>query len=89
MIEELKKDYDKKTIIEIFSIVENGLLIKIEINRKQISLAGKISKTKKIPFGDVLHAVLAKDNDALLVTRDHHFEELQDLVIIKKPEELI
>ena len=37
---------------------------------------------------DILHAVLARDNKAVLVTRDFHFETLQDIVEIKAPEEI-
>ncbi len=31
----------------------------------------------------------ARDNDALLVSRDKHFEQLAGVINIKKPEELI
>jgi len=36
-----------------------------------------------------LHSILARDNQAVLITRDKHFLKLLDICIIKKPEELI
>ncbi len=90
VVEELSKDFDKETIIKIFSIMlEGGLLEKVEIKKEQIKEAVKLRNNLKIPFGDALHAVLARDNNSIMVTRDHHFEEVQNIVYIKKPEELI
>lgn len=42
-----------------------------------------------LAFGDTLHTILARDNKAIMVTRDKHFYKLKDVVCIKKPEELI
>jgi len=42
-----------------------------------------------VPFFDALHAVLARDNKAIMVTRDKHFDELLDITKYKKPEEII
>ncbi|MBN1376781.1 PIN domain-containing protein [Candidatus Woesearchaeota archaeon] len=49
----------------------------------------KISRKINIPKNDVLHAILARDNNAILVTRDKHFYKLAEKIIVKKPEELI
>ena len=70
-------------------MMEEGLLKKVEIKEKQIKEAVRLRNNLKIPFGDVLHAILARDNNAIMVTRDRHFEEVQNIVNIKKPEELI
>jgi len=48
-----------------------------------------LKKKLKIPFGDALHTILAKDNEAILVTRDHHFDVVEGIVKIRKPEDLI
>ena len=42
-----------------------------------------------IPFADALHAILARDNSAILVTRDKHLIEMQEIVIIRAPEDLL
>jgi len=59
------------------------------MSEKQVKEAATLSNKLKIPFGDALHGVLARDNDAVMVTRDRHFRKLKDKVIIKKPEDLI
>jgi len=40
-------------------------------------------------FADALHAVLARDNSAVMVTWGRHFLELMDIVEVRKPEELL
>ena len=88
VVEELSHAYDKQTINQLFKGVSE-LLEKVEINEKQLKEAVDLSKDLKIPFGDALHSVLARDNDVIMVTRDHHFRKLKDKITIKKPEELI
>jgi len=88
VINELKKDYSNEKINELFSIVPKSLLVNKDCNFNQIKEAKKIIRLLKIPFGDALHAVVAKDNDAELISRDNHFDKI-DFIIAKKPEELI
>ena len=90
VIDELLTSYEDdqiKNLLEIFE--KEGLLLKVNINHKQILEAKKLRKKFRIPHGDCLHAILARDNDAIMITRDKHFEELQNIVMVKKPEELI
>jgi len=88
--EELSIDFSTKQIKDIFSILaKEQLLIKIEITWTNRQEALRISKQFNVPRIDSLHAVLAKNNDAILVTRDRHFQALNTPFIIKKPEELI
>ncbi len=90
IVEELSKDFDDKIIKNIFSIMsDEGLLRKVEINKNKIQDALKLKNKLEIPFGDAIHAILARDNGAILITRDHDFEKVQDIVEIKKPEDLI
>jgi predicted nucleic acid-binding protein len=90
VIDELSKDFDKEKIHNLFDIArQEKLLKKVEINGEQVKEAARLNKKSGIPFGDCLHAILARDNDAVMVTRDHHFEMLQDIADVKKPEDLI
>lgn len=87
---ELSKDYGQEKIKEIFSVINKvHLLKKIEIKPEQFSEAAKLSRERKVPFGDAVHAIVARDINAVLISRDHHYEELQDISISKKPEDLI
>ncbi|MBA3064557.1 type II toxin-antitoxin system VapC family toxin [Candidatus Woesearchaeota archaeon] len=88
IVDELSIAYEKETIKNLFDDISE-LLEKVEIKKGQVMEAKKLSKKFKIPFGDALHGILARDNNAIMVTRDHHFEELQDMINVKKPEELI
>lgn len=87
---ELGEKYDAEAISDIFSVInKNCLLQKIEVQSNQVKEAAKLSKERHLPFGDAIHAVVARDNRAIMITRDHHFEEMQDVVISKKPEDLL
>lgn len=88
VITELKKYMDEEKVKAILKDFKDPIIRTIS-NDKQSKEAIKIAKTRKIPKGDALHAIIAKDNNAILVARDHHFEELTDITISYKPEDLI
>lgn len=88
VVEELSRAYDKQTIDKLFKGVSEALE-KVEINDRQLKEAADLSKELKIPFGDAVHGVLAKDNRAVMITRDRHFRKLKDKITVKKPEDLI
>lgn len=64
-------------------------MIKVNSSETQLKEAIKFSRQFSIPVNDALHAILARDNHAILVSRDKHFYELVDKLTIRKPEELI
>jgi len=86
IVRELLTYYSEK---EIEKMLERDFLEKASLSESQAKEAKNISKRLKIPFGDCVHAILARDTDAIMVTRDRHFEQLRFLADIKKPEELI
>ena len=59
------------------------------MNKQQFQEATKLKKERNLPFGDCLHAIIARDNEAIMITRDIHFEEIQDIIKSYKPEDLI
>ena len=90
IVEELSIAYDKKAILEIFKILDDEeLLEKVGTVTKQFQEAARLKRERKLPFGDLIHAILARDNGAILVTRDKHFVEFEDIVLVRKPEDLI
>ncbi len=62
---------------------------RINLDTRQKNEARIIAKRRGLPPGDALHAILARDNNLILVTRDKHFKKLKDIVQSFKPEELI
>ena len=65
------------------------LMEKVGVSDEQREEAKKIAQERGIPQGDVIHAIIARDNHAILVSRDKHFQLLKDICEVAKPEELI
>lgn len=65
-----------------------GVLEEADVSKKQMDEARKLASEKKVPVGDALHAILARDNNAVLVSRDAHCDMLQNIVPVCKPEEI-
>src|SRR3989344_9640393 len=65
VIEELKIKYNEEEINKIFEIIsKRNLLLKAIILDSQANEAVILCKKRKVAFGDALHAVLARDNNA-------------------------
>ena len=88
-IRELKAlDYLSEEIQKIFIITKPSSFL-VHITKIEAQEARMLSLKRKVPFLDVLHAILARNNEALLISTDKHFESLKDICSFKKPEELI
>jgi len=87
-IRELEMNY---TIPEINGMMKpfEAILDKLVASKEQRDEAKKIAEERNVPKGDALHAILARDNKFILVTRDKHFRQLTDILEHHKPEELI
>jgi predicted nucleic acid-binding protein len=73
----------------------NGMMLpfqkiieKIIATKEQRVEARKIAEERNLPPGDCLHAILARDNDFILITRDKDFKLLEDITSHYKPEEI-
>jgi len=71
------------------SLIESGKLIFVGVSIEQMNESEKIAKQKNIPKADALHTVLARDNHAVLVSRDNHHSGVKDIVEVMKPEEIL
>lgn len=79
--------FSEKLAEEIFSSFGN-LLVEVAVSEEQTKEAKIIAKNRKLPPSDVLHAIIARDNGAIVVTRDKHFERLFDIAESSSPEEV-
>lgn len=61
---------------------------KIIATKEQRVEARKIAEERNLPPGDVLHAIIARDNNLILITRDKDFRQLEDISEHYKPEDL-
>ena len=90
ILQEIMSRVDSNILITLFRpLQQEGLIRRVMASDQQIAMAISLSKFRNIPCGDALHAILARDNDAFLVTRDKHFRRLKDIVKILKPEDLL
>ena len=91
LITELRKSYTDAQIHERLDLfLMTGLLIFVEITNEEYAEAKELSEERKIPFGDCLNAVQARNHNAILVSQDKHFfENLTDIVKAVRPQELI
>ena len=88
---ELEARLSKERVKENFSSF-SGIIRRVAANSGQISEARKEwqKRNKALPFKDVLHAIIARDNKAVLVARDNHFfDMLNSIVEVKKPEDIM
>lgn len=88
LIKELESNYSIEEINGMILPFRN-IMEKIFATEKQIDEAKKIAGERSLPPGDVLHAIVARDNSLILVTRDKHFNELKDITKHYKPEDII
>lgn len=88
-IKELKYlGYSFDEIAEMFSFAKKNLR-KVHIYKQEKEQAKKLALKRKISQGDALHAILSRNNEAQLISRDIDFENIRDIVIAKKPEEIL
>ena len=81
--------YTQDEVNFILSIAKPNNIKHIHIYRWQIEEARKLARQRDIPNKDALHAILARDNNLQLITRDLHFEKLRDITKAGKPEDFI
>lgn len=88
LLKELETAYSLDRIRGLAKPFEK-LMERVSPTELDIKEAKRISEQRKLPFGDVLHAILARNNNAILVSRDKHFQLLEDVCEVVKPEQII
>ncbi len=88
LIRELESFYSLEEINGMIKPFED-IIIKIVSTNKQREEAKRIAKERNLPPGDVLHTILARDNNLFLITRDKDFDRLIDICAYNKPEDII
>ena len=88
LLREFEVSYDIDAIRGLTHHFER-LMEKVSPSDEQLDEANKIARDRNVPRGDVIHAILARDNDAVLVSRDKHFKVLTDICKCVKKEDII
>ncbi|MEK6921710.1 MAG: PIN domain-containing protein [Nanoarchaeota archaeon] len=87
---ELKRlDFFESEINQMLGIAKPDHIKRVQSSRNQIEEAKNLAKQRNVPLRDALHAIIARDNGAQLVSRDWDFEQLKDVTNTKKPEDLL
>ncbi|MFA4907767.1 MAG: PIN domain-containing protein [archaeon] len=83
-------DYLPKEKVSLIFSGFRDTIIEIDYSKKQAeeAFAFWINHKRRFPVFDVLHSIIARDNKAILVTRDRHFEEI-GIAECRSPEELL
>jgi predicted nucleic acid-binding protein len=88
LVRELESNYSIPEINGMFKPFEK-IIQKAIATKEQRDEAKKLAEERDVPKGDALHAILARDLNIILVTRDRHFKQLEDISKHYKPEEII
>ena len=87
---ELKRvGYSIEEINPLLKVAKPNNLRRAHIYEKQINEARKLAKQRNVPLADALHAILCKDNNLQLVSRDAHYKKLTNVVRARLPEDFI
>jgi len=91
IIHEMKKAFAPEEIEEMFQILFLlNILKKTEITKKDWEQARKIAQERHVSKSDSLHAILARKNNATLITQNlKDFEKFRDIITIKRPEDIV
>ncbi|PIN98108.1 MAG: hypothetical protein COT90_05660 [Candidatus Diapherotrites archaeon CG10_big_fil_rev_8_21_14_0_10_31_34] len=88
-IHELKNHYSDERIKQVFSSFKDFIIF-VSISAEQRLESKELAlKKDQTHSADILHSILARDNKAVMVTRDKHFEVLKDIFQVMKPEDII
>ncbi|MFH1588310.1 MAG: hypothetical protein ABIA76_03175 [Candidatus Diapherotrites archaeon] len=85
---ELLDYYSLEKMNQVFSSFKSTI-IEVDYSKKQAEEAFNfwVNSNKKFPFYDVLHSIISRDNKAILIARDKHFNEI-GIVMGCLPEEV-
>ncbi len=76
-------------INSLLSMIKPDHIKHISVTKNQFQEAYRIATQRNIPLGDTIHAILARDHEAILVTRDEKdFGKLKDITVFKEPKDL-
>ena len=66
-----------------------AVIVHVESTESETGKARDLSQKREVPKRDALHALIARDNNALLIALDSHFKKLIDISKPHSPKEFI
>ncbi|MBW3015549.1 PIN domain-containing protein [Candidatus Woesearchaeota archaeon] len=91
IIYEMKKAFAPEEVEDMFKILDlMKILQRVEVSKSDWEEARKLATERDVSRSDALHAVLARNNNAILITQNmKDFEKFNDFITIKRPEDII
>ncbi|MFH0869723.1 MAG: type II toxin-antitoxin system VapC family toxin [archaeon] len=87
LLRELEMNYSLSEINGMFKPFEK-ITEKIIATKEEREEAKRIAQERNLPPGDALHAIIARDKKLVLITRDKHFKQLEDISKHYMPEDI-
>jgi predicted nucleic acid-binding protein len=81
--------YSQEEINSILKTLKPHWIKHVHMYKEQLEEARKLGRQRDIPMKDALHAIISRDNDLQLISRDHHFDTLKDVTEAKPSESFI
>lgn len=77
-------------IISLFSMLKPDHITRVSVTKTQFAEAHRVAKQREVPLGDAIHAIVARDFNAQLVSRDEKdFRKLKDITQFKEPQDFL
>lgn len=74
----------------LLSMIKPDHIKRVSVTKVQFEEAHRLAKQREVPLGDTIHALLARDNGAILVSRDEKdFRKLKDVTEFRAPKDLL
>ncbi|MFH1915646.1 MAG: type II toxin-antitoxin system VapC family toxin [Nanoarchaeota archaeon] len=80
--------YSQIEIQRILGIAKPDHILRVQVNKVQLQEGKRIARKRGISAGDAIHAIMSRDTESCLVTRDADFEKLKDVNKAVLPEDL-
>lgn len=77
-------------INSLLAMIKPDYIRRVSVTKVQMKEACRLAKQREVPLGDGIHAVLSRDHEATLVSRDEKdFSKLKDITPFREPKDLI
>lgn len=88
LLELVNSGYQEFEIEELLSTLKPTIIF-VEATEKEIGKSKDLAQKRDVPKRDALHALIARDNNAILITLDNHFRKLADIAKPHSSQEFI
>lgn len=90
VVKELRIEYSMKDVEGLFSVLMLSKRLQwVGIEGWMNDEAKVIAAEKNVPLPDALHCIIARENEAIVVSQDKHMQALKSVALVLTPKEVI